>query len=258
MRPGPAGARSRPRVPRAGPRSCVPAPGEHRRVSPGAPGGKIRSAHGRAGGPAARRGAERRAGAAAAGSAGTSPRQTGGQAGGRRWPRVRAGAGAPRTPPPARGLGSPRPVPEPPAGHFPCRSPGSGGGGGRLFRAGLGNKRGHAAAAPSEVSAGTGRAGGCPRARGAAGRGGGGTLAHLLPAGRGSRPLRPGPPLLRRLGKGGGEAPAGARRGLDPPRGEAFRSPRPGSPWWGEGRPRGPRGAGACGEGRRDLGPPDT
>ncbi|XP_073076108.1 nanos homolog 3 isoform X2 [Manis javanica] len=67
-------------------------------------------------------GAGRREGAAAAaaGCAGTSPRQTGGRAGG--GGRGFEPAPEPRSPPStARGLGSPRPAPETPKCNFPCR-----------------------------------------------------------------------------------------------------------------------------------------
>lgn len=98
---------------------------------------------------------------------------------------------------------------------FPVQAPRLGG----LFREGFGQERGNAEAAPNKVSAGAGRAGGASCAGAAHGEGarpggaaagpGRSPLAHLLAdGGLATRPLQPGPPLLRRLGKGGGEAPA--------------------------------------------------
>ena len=84
------------------------------------------------------------------------------RAGGRRRPRVRAGAGAPRSPPPARGLGSPRPAPEPPKCNFPCRRLAARG----AFPGGFWTEEGETRRRPqNEVSAGAGRA------RGASGAG---------------------------------------------------------------------------------------
>lgn len=102
---------------------------------------------------------------------------------------------------------------------FPVQAPRLGG----LFRAGFGQKRGNTAAAQNEVSSGARRAGGAGGAGAARGAGvrqdaapagpGRNPFAHLLAAGgRAPRPLQPGPPLLRRLGKGGGEAPAASLR----------------------------------------------
>ncbi|XP_049563735.1 nanos homolog 3 isoform X2 [Orcinus orca] len=77
----PACARSRPRVPCAEPGSCVLEPMGIPSCVPVRLAGGL-GAHTAAAGPTARHGAGRREGAAAAGSAGTSPRQTGGWAGG--------------------------------------------------------------------------------------------------------------------------------------------------------------------------------
>lgn len=135
----PACARLCPRVPCAGPGSCVLAPRGHPHVRPGAPGGRPRGTHGRGWTHRpARRGEE---GGGGGGGERGHVTETDRQAGGRRWPRVRAGAGAPRPPPPARGLGSPSLAPEPPKCNFPCRRLGSGGFSGRVLETGGDTRR---------------------------------------------------------------------------------------------------------------------
>lgn len=131
----PACARSRPRVPRAGPGICVLTPRGHPRVRPGAPGGRPQDTYGRRGTdrPARRR----EEGGGGGGGERGHVTETDRRAGGRRRPRVRAGAGAPRPPPPARGLAPrpPRPTPSSEAAEmqFPVQAPRLRG----LFRAGL-------------------------------------------------------------------------------------------------------------------------
>ncbi|XP_036089719.1 nanos homolog 3 isoform X2 [Rousettus aegyptiacus] len=127
----PACARSRPRVPGAGPWSCVLAPRGHPRVCPAAPGRRPRGTHGRGWTHRpARRGEE---GGGGGGGERGHVTETDRLAGRRRRPRVRAGAGAPRPPPPVHGVGSPRPALEPPKCNFPCRRLGSGGFSGRVL-----------------------------------------------------------------------------------------------------------------------------
>lgn len=129
----PACARSRPRVPRAGPGSCVLTPRGHPRVRPGAPGGRPRDTHGR-------RQTHRPAGRGEEGGGGGGGErghvtETDRRAGGRRRPRVRGGAGAPPPPPPARGPGGGgRPAPKPPKCNFPCWRLDSGGFSGLVWK----------------------------------------------------------------------------------------------------------------------------
>lgn len=222
-----------PRVPCAEPGSCVLESRGHPRLHPGAPGGRPRGTHGR-GWTHRPAGAGRWEGAVAAGSAGTSPRQTGGRAGGRRRPRVRAGAGAPRSPPPARGLGSPRPAPELPKCNFPCRRLAARG----AFPGGFWTEEGETRRRPqNEVSAGAGRARGASGAGAARGegarRGGAAAGPAAAPSRTCSRPGggRPGlcSPALHCCGgwgRGAGRpwrllcvspSPRGAPGGPDPP-----------------------------------------
>ncbi|XP_053075756.1 uncharacterized protein LOC128314942 [Acinonyx jubatus] len=129
----PACARSRPRVPRAGPGSCVLTPHGYPACVPVRLAGGL-GAHTVAAGPTARQGAGRREGAAAAaGSAGTSPRQTGGRAGG--GGRGFEPAPEPRgpLPRPAAWGGPPPPSPGAAEMQFPVQAPRLRG----LFRAGL-------------------------------------------------------------------------------------------------------------------------
>lgn len=258
----PACARSRPRVPRAGPGSCVLTPRGHPRVCPGAPGGRPRDTRGRRRTHRpARRGEE---GGGGGGGERGHVTETDRRAGGRRRPRVRAGAGAPRPPPPALGLGPPppppRPAPKPPKCNFPCRRLDSGGFSGLVWKAegqrGGGPKRGERG---RRAGGGAARGEGARRGGAAAGPGCG-PLAHLLAArGPAPRPLRPGPPLLRRLEKGGGEDPAaslrlafpekGSREGQTPQRGQALKSPGLGRRGVGGGRAEMPPRGGDAGWG---------
>lgn len=131
-----------PRVPCAEAGSCVLESRGHPRLHPGAPGGRPRGTHGR-GWTHRPAGAGRWEGAVAAGSAGTSPRQTGGRVGG-------GGRGFEPAPEP-RG-----PLPLPAAWGAPAqprsrqnaisRAGASRLGG--LFRAGFGQKRGKQGGGP--------------------------------------------------------------------------------------------------------------
>lgn len=219
MRPGPCVCPLAPPCPPRGPREMRPgAPWASPRASRCA----WREAWGRTrpAGPPTRHGARRREGAAAAGSAGTSPRQTGG--------REAAAAGSSRRRSPAAPSPCPRPGEPPPSPgaaemQFPVRAPRLGG----LFRAGCGKKRGNAAAAPKEVSAGVGR----PGAAGGEGRGGGSGLSPPRTCSRpGAAPGLCGPALHCC-----GERRGGAGRGEEGRRGQG----KGGQGRAGEGRGRG-------------------
>ncbi|XP_077716978.1 nanos homolog 3 [Canis aureus] len=141
----PACARSRPRVPRAGPGSCVLTPRGHPRVRPGAPGGRPRGTRGRrrthrparrgeegGGGGGGERGhvteTDRRAGGREAAAAGSSRRRS------------------PAAPSPGPRPGGPPPSPEAAEMQFPVQAPRLG-----AFPGWFGKKRGNAAAARNEV-----------------------------------------------------------------------------------------------------------
>lgn len=194
------------------------------------------------------------------------------QAGGREA--VAAGSSrrrSPAAPSPCPRPGEPSPSPGAAEMQFPVPAPWLRG----LFRAGFGNKRGHAAAAQNEVSAG---AGGPGTARGegelrggTAARPGRSPLAHLLVAGGADAPASAArPSIVAAAGEGGRGGPggisasrlpgAGAREGPDSPKG------RPSSPRARvaggevEGGQRCPRGAGMLhgGIGTAAPGPTDT
>lgn len=243
-------ARSRPRVPCAGPRSCVLAPRGHPRVRPGAPGGKTRSAHGRGwwthrptrcreeggGGGGGERGhvteTDWRAGRREAVAAGSSRRRSPANAS----PSPRSGK-----PPPSPGAADRQfPVPESwLGGAFPggfWKQEGTRGGGPKRGERGRRAGRG--------LPAGSGRGG--------AGRRWDRTAAPSRTCcrpGAGVPASAARPPLLRRLGKGGGEAPAASLL--------AFPERGLGEDWTPQGeRPSGPRAGVARGVGRVGEVPP--
>lgn len=247
-------ARSRPRVPCAGPRSCVLAPRGHPRVRPGAPGGKTRSAHGR-GWWTHRPTRCREEGGGGGGGERGHVTETDWRAG----RREAVAAGSSRRRSPANASPSPRsgkPPPSPGAAdrQFPVPESWLGG----AFPGGFWKQEGTRGGGPKRGERGRRAGRGLP-----AGSGRGGAGRRWDRAAAPSRTCcRPGagvpasaarPSIVAAAGEGGRGGPsgipsclprAGARRGLDPPGGEALRSPRRGRPRCGEGRRGAPEGRG--------------